>query len=158
MLSAGLIRNELVAIPIVAPSAGALATAAVARMVPAPGRFSTTTDLPPQRADRSSARMRATTSVGPPAANGTRILVAPAGSSAAGCASPPDDATRPSASAATNERLPPAPFVVMSSPAARFFATQIYRVCVRKSHPPSAPRHRRQGAFPWPTALRRSAK
>src|SRR5215211_9356042 len=33
-------------------------------MVPAPGRFSTTTDLPLQCADSRSARMRATTSVG----------------------------------------------------------------------------------------------
>src|SRR6516164_4668649 len=41
-------------------------------MVPAPGRFSITTDWPPQRTDRRSERMRATTSVGPPAANGTR--------------------------------------------------------------------------------------
>src|SRR5215510_7544044 len=71
---AGLISKELVATSIVSPSAGALASAAVATMVPAPGRFSITTDWPPQRTDRRSARMRATTSVGPPAANGTRSL------------------------------------------------------------------------------------
>src|SRR6266540_3129442 len=52
-------------------------------MVPAPGRFSITTDWPPQRSDRRSARMRATTSVGPPAANGTRSLTGRDGKSAA---------------------------------------------------------------------------
>src|SRR5215510_9683841 len=52
-------------------------------MVPAPGRFSITTDWPPHRADRRSARMRATTSVGPPAANGTRSFTGRDGKSAA---------------------------------------------------------------------------
>jgi hypothetical protein len=73
---AGVISSELVATPSVRPSGGAFATAVVITMVPAPGRFSTTTDLPPQRAESWSARMRATTSVGPPAANGTRIFTA----------------------------------------------------------------------------------
>src|SRR5262249_42035526 len=62
---------------------GAVGSAAVATMVPAPGRFSITTDWPPQRTDRRSARMRATTSVGPPAANGTRSLTGRDGKSAA---------------------------------------------------------------------------
>ena len=52
-------------------------------MVPAPGRFSISTALPPQRADNSSPRMRATTSVGPPAAKGTRSLTGADGKSAA---------------------------------------------------------------------------
>src|SRR6266550_5699454 len=69
---AGLISKELVATRTVKPSAGDFASAAVATIVPAPGRFSITTDWPPQRADRRSARMRATTSVGPPVANGTK--------------------------------------------------------------------------------------
>src|SRR5262245_43183470 len=80
---AGLISKELVATSIVEPSAGALASAAVATMVPAPGRFSITTDWPPHRADSRSARMRATTSVGPPAANGTRSFTGRDGKSAA---------------------------------------------------------------------------
>src|SRR6516162_2153262 len=83
---AGLINKELVATSTVQPSAGALASAAVATMVPAPGRFSITTDWPPHRTDRRSARMRATTSVGPPAANGTRSLTGRDGKSAALCA------------------------------------------------------------------------
>src|SRR5262245_43409636 len=58
-------------------------------MVPAPGRFSITTDWPPQRAERKSARMRATTSVGPPAANGTRSFTGREGKSAALCAAAP---------------------------------------------------------------------
>ncbi len=82
-LIAGLISSELVAISSVCPSGADLATAAVARMVPAPGRFSITTGLPPQRADNCSPRMRATTSVGPPAANGTRIFTGAFGKSAA---------------------------------------------------------------------------
>ena len=49
---AGLISSELVATPSVCPSGGAFATAVVIRMVPAPGRFSTSTVLPPQRAER----------------------------------------------------------------------------------------------------------
>src|SRR6516162_2896253 len=80
---AGLINKELVATSTVQPSAGALASAAVATMVPAPGRFSITTDWPPHRADSRSARMRATTSVGPPAANGTRSFTGRDGKSAA---------------------------------------------------------------------------
>ena len=65
------------------PSGGALATSAVATMVPAPGRFSISTALPPQRADNCSARMRATTSVGPPAENGTNSRTGALGNSAA---------------------------------------------------------------------------
>src|SRR3954465_10249288 len=83
---AGLISSELVATSKVSPSGGAFATAAVATMVPAPGRFSISTALPPQRADNSSPRMRATTSVGPPAANGTTSLTGADGKSAAGWA------------------------------------------------------------------------
>ena len=83
---AGLISRELVPTSMVWPSAGAFATAAVATIVPAPGRFSITTDWPPQRADRRSARMRATTSVGPPAANGTTSFTGRDGNSAAVCA------------------------------------------------------------------------
>ena len=49
---AGLISSELVATPSVCPSGGALATAVVITMVPAPGRFSTRTGLPLQRADQ----------------------------------------------------------------------------------------------------------
>ena len=64
-------RKELVASMKVEPSGGALARAAVATMVPAPGRFSTRTERPPQWVDNKSARMRASTSVGPPGANGT---------------------------------------------------------------------------------------
>src|SRR5262249_13153270 len=52
-------------------------------MVPAPGRFSITTDWPFQRGVSRSARMRATTSVGPPAANGTMILTGRLGKSGA---------------------------------------------------------------------------
>src|SRR5262245_714648 len=83
---AGLISNELVATNMVVPSGGAFATAAVATMVPAPGRFSITTDWPFHRADKRSARMRATTSVGPPAANGTTSFTGREGKSAGVCA------------------------------------------------------------------------
>ena len=54
--------------------------------MPAPGRFSITTDWPFQRAVRKSARMRATTSVGPPAANGTSSFTGRVGNSAVVCA------------------------------------------------------------------------
>src|ERR1700704_5003584 len=97
---AGLISSELVATPSVCPSGGAFATAVVIRIVPAPGRFSTNTVLPPQRAERRSARMRATTSVGPPAANGTRILTGLAGKSDV-CAAADDSAHALNASAAS---------------------------------------------------------
>ena len=66
------------------PSGCDLASAAVATMVPAPGRFSITTDWPPQRADSRSARMRATTSVGPPAAKRHQELHRRVGKSAGG--------------------------------------------------------------------------
>src|SRR5262245_40496495 len=62
-------------------------------MVPAPGRFSITTDWPFQRAESRSARMRATTSVGPPAANGTRIFTGLVGKSMPACADALDAAT-----------------------------------------------------------------
>src|SRR5215813_6192851 len=68
---AGLMKNEAFAMRSVYPSGGALATVAVATMVPAPGRFSTTTVLPPHRAERSSPSTRANKSVGPPAAKPT---------------------------------------------------------------------------------------
>src|SRR5215470_1386604 len=89
---AGLISSELVATSMVVPSGGAFATAAVATMVPAPGRFSITTDWPFQRAERRSARMRATTSVGPPAANGTTSFTGRDGTSAGAWAAATDTA------------------------------------------------------------------
>src|SRR5262249_59786164 len=104
---AGWSRNELVGIRPVGRWAGAWAVAAVATIVPAPGRSSTTTGLPPQRADRRSARMRATTSVGPPAANGTRILTVLAGKSAASSAATGEAAHAPSADARTQPASPP---------------------------------------------------
>src|SRR5262245_24808286 len=99
---AGLISSELVATSIVVPSGGDFATAAVATIVPAPGRFSITTDWPLQRADRSSARMRATTSVGPPAANGTTSFTGRDGKSAGTCAAAADKESRRNVAALTS--------------------------------------------------------
>src|ERR1700704_1110806 len=105
------------------PSGGALATAAVATMVPAPGRFSTTTDLPPQRTERRSARMSATTSVGPPAANGTRILTGLAGKSDV-CAAA-DDSTHALNASAASQCLDLVLSIRAALPAPCFFSTQI---------------------------------
>ena len=79
MAIAGLISSELVATSKVMAVRRRLGDGGGREMVPAPGRFSISTVLPPQRADNSSPRMRATTSVGPPAANGTSSLTGAVG-------------------------------------------------------------------------------
>src|SRR5262252_2201830 len=63
---------------VVYPSGAECATASVAMMALAPGRFSTKNDWPVD-ALMSAARMRAITSVGPPAANPTTIFTGFAG-------------------------------------------------------------------------------
>ncbi len=60
------------------PSGAALATAFAAMMVPAPGRFSTTKDLP-SRCSSFWASMRAMMSVLPPGVKGTTMVTARAG-------------------------------------------------------------------------------
>ena len=65
--------DAVVAMPSVRPSGAALATAATPMLPPAPGRFSTITV--PSDPFTASARMRAVTSIGPPAAKGTTMRV-----------------------------------------------------------------------------------
>jgi hypothetical protein len=56
------------------PSGSALASRPAAKVPPAPATFSTTTGCPSVRAIGPAIR-RATVSVGPPAANGTIIVI-----------------------------------------------------------------------------------
>src|SRR5262249_4480550 len=102
--SAAFMTWKYVASSSVWPSGCARASAEVATMVLAPGRFSTMTGLP-QRAESWSARMRMMTSAGPPGGNGTIPLTGPVGKSDAGCAGAGHDATTATASAATRPTI-----------------------------------------------------
>ena len=69
---------ELGAISSTYPSGAVLATAVAPMMVPAPGRFSTTKDLP-RRCSSLWASMRAMMSVLPPGVKGTTMVTARVG-------------------------------------------------------------------------------
>ena len=75
MYSAGLVAMPMWCSSMVYPSGAALATLAAPSVPPAPPTFSITMAWPPSGLRSASARSRATLSVGPPAANGTMIVI-----------------------------------------------------------------------------------